>query len=368
LENIIFIGNARDYHAIDWYRNIKKICSGSGQQVLFATDLICSEGHTKLISDDDILIDLYNIDWLLFTNQSAAGNIWRNIVKVVFFPIQVRHIKKLAKKYPGSIFHAHTMYYLFLGWMARLRYIGSPQGSEILVRPYRSKIYRYFAKKSLMAAEHIIIDSVNLQNGILKLCGKQSTIIQYGIDVKAINKFVSDSDKREYVVSIRGLYPIYQIEKIFHARDFGKEKLPLILFYPFWEDGYKAEMLKMLKPGDQNLGRIPEKKDVFKLLSKTILAVSIPLTDSSPRSVYEAIFCGCCVAVTYNPWIDSLPECMRERVIVVDLDDVLWLEKAIAMARLVTQIPFKASEIALRLFDQEKSMQAVAELFYQKSS
>jgi hypothetical protein len=38
------------------------------------------------------------------------------------------------------------------------------------------------------------------------------------------------------------------------------------------------------------------------------------------------------------------------------------------MARLVTQIPFKASEIALRLFDQERSMQAVAELFYQKSS
>jgi hypothetical protein len=366
--NIIFIGNSTDYHAIDWYRNIKKICSGSGQKVMFATDLVSSEGRQKLITIDDNLIDLYNIDWLLFANQSYAGNIWRNIIKLLFFPIQVYHIKKLEKKHPSSIFHAHTMYYLFLGWVAGIKYIGTPQGSEILIRPYRSIFYNYFAKKSILGAEHIIIDSVNLQNGILKLCNKPSTIIQYGIDIKAINKVVDNSETREHVASIRGLYPIYQIEKIFKARNFIKTSQRLVLFYPIWEDGYKAKILKLMKPGDQNLGRIPEKNDVFSLLGKTLLAVSIPSSDSSPRSVYEAIFSGCCVATTHFTWIEFLPECMRERLIIVNLDDELWLEKAITIAREVTKNIYYPSDAALNLFDQERSMKVVAELFYQNKS
>src|SRR3990172_7997094 len=126
---IIIIGNARDYHAMDWYRTIKKVCSS--RNVLFATDLIDSEGHLKIAREDDNIIHLYNVDWLLFKKQSNIGNLWRNLIKFIISPLQISKIKAIKKKYPDSIFHAHTMYYMFLCWMARINFIGTPQGSEV---------------------------------------------------------------------------------------------------------------------------------------------------------------------------------------------------------------------------------------------
>lgn len=362
MKKIIFVGNARDFHAMDWYRTIKKVCVG--RDIIFATDLVCSEGHTKLVTDNDSLAHLYNIDHLLFSNQSHVGNIWRNIVKVLVFPIQVKRLKQLAAKHPSAVYHAHTMYYLFVCWLARLKYIGSPQGDEILIRPYRSRLYKYFAVKSLKASDHLIVDSVNLKKGILSLSGKDASVIQYGIDVEVIKKNVDTSEKRTKVASIRALYPLYRISEILDARNRYDKNFPITLFYPFWEDAYKEKIVTALNSGDSNLGRIPKKEDMFKVLSSVLLAISIPESDSSPRSVYESIFCGCCVAVTYNPWIESLPECMRSRVIVVDINDNLWLEKAIKQAKEITKEPFNPSEKALNLFDQERSMKQVADHFY----
>jgi len=253
---------------------------------------------------------------------------------------------------------------MFLCWVARINYIGTPQGSEILVRPYRSKIYKFFAIKSLLAADHIIVDSSNLQNTILKLCGRNSTVIQNGIDVSSISQHIKNSNIRKNIVSFRGLYPNYRIEEIFKARNHCRKRIPLILFYPFWEDGYKEIILKNLEQGDLNLGRIPTKAEMYKLLSSSLLAISIPASDSSPRSVYEAIFCGCCVAVTYNTWIDSLPACMKSRLFIVDLEDNDWIDKAIEYANLITKTPYKPSEIALDMFDERRTMKTVADLFY----
>ena len=36
------------------------------------------------------------------------------------------------KKYPNSIFHAHSMYYIFLCWAARIKAIATPMGSDVL--------------------------------------------------------------------------------------------------------------------------------------------------------------------------------------------------------------------------------------------
>ena len=361
---IIFIGNARDFHAIDWYRSIKKICKD--KDVFFATDLIYSEGHARLVTEDDIILPLYNIDWLLFKRQSLIGNIWRNFIKFIFSPLQFQRLKQIARNNPEAIFHAHTMYYLFLGWGAGIKYIGSPQGDEILIRPFRSKIYKYLAVKSLNSASHIIIDSISMQDGIRKLCGKESTVIQYGIDVAAIEQNTKSINDRSHIVSIRALYPLYRIHDIFKARDEFNKLQPLLLFYPFWEDGYKERILKMLQPDDINMERIPTKGEMYRVLSSAMLTISIPESDSSPRSVYESIFCGCCVAVTYNTWIENLPDCMRKRIYIVDINDNKWFSKAIEHAKIVVKEPYHPSEKALEMFDQKRSMKMVYQQFYLK--
>lgn len=359
---IIIIGNARCYHSMDWYRTIKKICSH--RETLFATDLIDSESHLKIVCEADNIIDLYNIDWLLFKRQTKMGNVWRNIVKFLVSPLQILKVKSLGKKYPNAIFHAHTMYYMFLCWLARINFIGTPQGSEVLVRPDRSSIYKYFACKSLKAADHVIVDSANLQNRIRKLCGKDAVVIQNGMDASAILTKANGNNERTKITSFRGLYPVYRIEEILKGRTNSGLKPPLTLIYPFWEEEYKEKVLSALRPGDTLLGRLPLKDEMYKLLFGTLLAISIPGSDSSPRSVYEAIFCGCCVAVTYNPWIENLPSCMRSRLFIVDLEDKGWFDQAIDSAHLITKNPFIPSEMALNLFDQERTMKHVAETFY----
>lgn len=362
MKKIIFIGAARDFHAVDWYRTVKKVCPEI--EAYLATDLIESEGHARIVTNEDSLIHLYNIDKFLFRNQSTLSDIWRNVCKLLFFPMQVKRLKQLAKENPDSVFHAHTMYYMFLAWRSGIKYIGTPQGPEILIRPYKSKVYKYFAIKSLISANSITVDSVNLQNAIRELCGKEAFLVQNGIDVAQIQQAVNEAGKRISISSIRGMYPLYRIYEIVEARNRTAADQPLIIFYPFWEEGYKEKISKMLISEDADLARIFVKNDMYRIMAQTYLVISIPESDSSPRSVYESIFCGCCVAITYNPWIENLPKCMRKRVIVVDLADKNWFTKAMAHAKTVTSDPFVPSEEALEMFDQERSMRKMAELFY----
>ena len=131
---------------------------------------------------------------------------------------------------------------------------------------------------------------------------------------------------------------MYRIHQIFKSRElsFNNE---LTLYYPFAEKDYKSKINNYLKYSDSDLGRI-EKINLYKVLNSTILAISIPESDSSPRSVYEAIFCGCAIATTYNLWIKSLPKCMKNRIIIVDLDYKDWLKVAFKKAKLITRKPF----------------------------
>lgn len=359
---IIFIADGRDFHAVDWYRNIKRVCPG--REIYYATDLLEAEGQPRILNETDKVLKLAIVDKYLLKRQSSFGNKWRNALKVLFFPIQVLRLKKIAKEFPNAIFHAHTMYYLFISWLAGIKYIGSPQGAEILIRPYRSKLYRFFAVKSLSASEHLIVDSQNLRNGIESLCGKKADVIQYGIDVDQIQKSIADISTRDIVVSIRALYPLYRIHEIIEARNSSMPNLGLSFFYPFWEAGYKSKILEMSHNNDVHLGRMPTKVEVYRTLANSIMAISIPESDSSPRSVYESIFCGCCVVVADNPWINSLPKCMKSRVYIADLKEKQWFSKAYQFATNLVNDQFIPTEDALNMFDQIRSMTLVAKKYY----
>lgn len=218
---IIFVGNARCYHTMDWYRNARILCAP--QRVLFATDLIESEGHVKLLNDDDCILPLYNVDWLLLSKQSSFGNFWRNLMKLLAFPFQVLKLRALSQRYPNAVFHAHTMYYMFICWAAKLNFIGTPQGSEILVRPDRSRLYKHFATKSLLAADHITVDSLKMQEKIKKLCGAKAIIVQNGIDIETIETITNNNNVRNKIVSIRAITPLYRINEIFDARSHSQK-------------------------------------------------------------------------------------------------------------------------------------------------
>ncbi len=359
MNDIVFVCGARDFHAMDKYRvTVKAVYP---RRVLLLTDLIESESQPKLITKEIPVYHLYNIDWLLFKNQSSLGNIWRNFIKALLMPVQVYHLKKFYKENPYYKYHAIPMYYMMLCYLAKVPYVATPQGSEILVRPLKSKVYKRYAIRCLQAAEKVIVDSVNMQKKVLELSGVNSIIFKNGFNTsKILNTSGCD---RKIILSVRGFHPNYRIDKILKARMHSKEKHLMTFVYPAFEKDYKTCIKENFIPEDRDLGRL-DKDVLYQLIKNTFLAISIPWSDSSPRSVYECIFGGACVAVTYSPYIDELPKCMRERIYLVHIHDKNWFDNAIEYARKMITIPFIPSEEALDMCDEERTIKKVVNEVY----
>ncbi len=360
-KDVIFVCDSRDYHAMDWFHVIKNICKD--KEIIVATDILDTNSSESLVLHNDTLILLYDIKPLLFKGQTRLGDIWRNGIKVLTTPMQISALRRLARDNEGVVFHAHSMYYIFICWLAGIKFIATPMGSDVLVRPDKSRIYKYLTKKSLKAASIITVDSVMLYDKVLEISGSKSKIIQNGIDVAEISSFEAGAGERNKVVSIRGFYPNYQIEKLLSSRSNMANPNGITFIYPFYEENYRFKLKADFIGSDIDLGRLG-KEDLYKLLWESYMVVSIPESDSSPRSVYEAIFCGCAVAVTYSPWIDSLPSCMAARVTIVDLENPEWFQEAIIIGKEIASRRYIPSPEALELYDQVEAMKVVCRDVY----
>tara|TARA_Y100001968_G_C19444576_1_gene764550 strand:+ start:2891 stop:4018 length:1128 start_codon:yes stop_codon:yes gene_type:complete len=355
LDSIAYVCGSRDFHAMDSYRSARS--SIKQENIYLITDLIKGEGFKKLINEEDKIENLIIIDKLLFKTQSKAAHIWRNLIKLFLFPFQLYRLKIISKRLGNCIYYAHSMYYILLCSMANLDYIAIPQGSEILIRPFKSKLYRYFSKYALISAKLIIIDSKKMQYTIKKLYKIDSLIVQNGIDTKTIlSKSKDYKYENKSLVSFRGIEELYRINEIFIARKNSKKYkyIPIKLAYPFKSEDYYMQVNNLLTNSDEDLGRL-DRNQLYRLFSCNLLSISIPKSDSSPKSVYESIFCGCIVATTQEEYLEDLPYCMRERVIIINLKDPLWLEKAIEAAIILRKKKFTPSEYSIQNYDQYKS-------------
>ncbi len=365
-KKIVFLCGARDYHAMDWYRSAEEVLPK--KSICILTDLIAGEGFKKIVTKDDDVKSLLILDKFLFKGQSNLGNLWRNILKLIVLPVQIILLKNFAKKNPETIYYAHSMYYLWLAAGAKVPFIGTPQGSDILVKPFKSLIYRKLSIWALKSAKNVTVDSIKMRDKAFELSGIKSEIIQNGIDIKSIELFLSTQKqnqqcKRNKIVSIRGITPLYRIENLLLARQkLDEDKKHSISFiYPFYEDEYKQVVLNYFNENDKDLGRISRKK-MYELLFESKLVISIPLSDSSPRSVYESIFCGSAVAIAHHSYYDFLPDCMKKRIILVDLEDKNWLVKAINKADSIVKCKFVPSKEALDMFDQRRCFTKIIKL------
>jgi len=360
-KELVFLCGARDYHAMDWYH--RAVESLGYPLVSIMTDLIESEGFPKLINSLDRVHKMIVIDPILFSSQSKRGNIWRNLVKFMLIPLQVRYIRSYAKYNENTIFYAHSMYYVWLAYFARVGFVGRPQGSDILVKPFLSKIYFYLTVRSLVAAKHIIVDSVDMKNTIDHITDNDCrvAVVMNGIDLKSINyvrERTPQDNSRKGILSSRGMTSLYRIDNIVQSRNNSKysREINISFIYPYYEESYRCNILDSLTAFDSDIGKL-KKKDYYQVLFNSMLVISIPKSDSSPRSVFEAIFCGCAVAITYNKYYEYLTPCMQNRVIIVNLSDDGWFDEAVNKAKMITESAFVPTEESLKLFDQNRTFE-----------
>ena len=365
---LVFLCGARDFHAMDWYKSAKELMPDV--DCCIVTDLIAGEGFKKIINNEDKVYKLLILDYFLFRNQSSLGDKWRNLLKLLVLPLQVFLLRRFAKKNPNAVYHAHSMYYLVLARAANVNYVGTPQGSDILVKPKRSKFYKYFTIYGLKKAKHITVDSRKMQEGVFDLVGMNAYIIQNGIDITSIEgykrKFNSEKHKisqRSGILSMRGFTELYRIKEILQARNQMESKYLITFIFPFYENIYKTECNTLIQANDLDLGRV-EREKMYELFSKTELVISIPSSDSSPRSVYEAIFCGSAVAISYNSYYEALPDCMKSRIIIVDLSNENWLTDAISKAIIINQKSYIPTRLAIETFDQKESFKKLQKLLF----
>ena len=78
------------------------------------------------------------------------------------------------------------MYYMLLCYFSKIPFIATPQGSEILVRPYKSKLYKKYAIKSLMAADKVIVDSINMQRKVKELSDVDAVVMKNGFNTSIL--------------------------------------------------------------------------------------------------------------------------------------------------------------------------------------
>lgn len=358
---IVFLCGARDYHALDWYKSAKLLLKNYKIEIL--TDILSAEGLNNLTNSDDKVVKLFIIDNLLFKKQTKFANFWRNFIKFLVIPIQVLLLKSYYKKNIGAIFYAHGMYHMYLAAIANIPYSGTPQGSEILVRPQKSLFYRLFAKTALRNAIAVSVDSNSMRIKMIDYFGVNPFLIQNGIDLNAIDK-AKELNKlprpRNRYTSIRGISPLYRIHELINV--LSNKNIQLTLLYPFFDKIYLDEFYQKLKYENisyVDLGRL-NRNDLYNVLFESKVVFSFPISDSSPRSVYESIFCGAVVIISYQPYYDDLPKCMRNRIVLVDLSDANSIKSAFERANELSSIEFIPSAEAINMFNQEKTFLLLA--------
>ena len=277
-----------------------------------------------------------------------------------------RALRRVAAELEPDLVHAH--YLPEYGWMAareNLRpLISSAWGSDVLVA---AGVNRPRARLALRSSDLVFVDSAHLGREAGSLAGSDIPveIVRTGLDLDAFSPGDPIAARNALglpadgtlVVGIRGLHPIYNPELLLDAFARVHERRPgvrLLLKHPN-EAVPKSVRETIARLGLDNdvivLGSVPHEQlpEVYRAAD---VVVSIPSTDSSPRSVWESLACGRPVVVSDLPWArDELAS--GERALLVGLDP----EEIAAAIDAVLDDP----ELAARLGRVGRSL-AVAEL------
>lgn len=227
-----------------------------------------------------------------------------------------RELARVARSVEPDLVHAH--YLPEYGWMAAregLRpLVCSAWGSDVLaVRG----INRPRSRLALRKASLVFADSAHLAREARALSGGgvPVEVVRWGLDLDAFAPGDRGAARSALglptggplVASVRGLKPVYNPELLLEAFARVRVRRPdvrLLLKHPLTETPASvAATVERLELADAVtvLGNVPAERlpDVYRAAD---VVVSLASSDSSPRSVWEALACGRPVIVSDLPW------------------------------------------------------------------
>jgi len=330
--NILYVGSSADWHVDLW--------------VKYFTE----EHEVFLFSDSEYFLDRQSFKNVTIFEFAGVLGVVLNYFRVKSHRLYQfnklfstkylsRKLDVIIEKHSIDVVHSHSLYYGFLVSFMRsdVPVIFTPMGSDVILNAQANPIYRFMARKAFSRANVVTGDSVLLQRSGLKI-GAKSThnyVIQNGVDASIFfprKNFL----KQDYGVeadevllfSPRGITPLYNIDIIIGAlgRLIRRGVRVKCMFAYAFGDEYSQKLHQMIVQSrlEDNviwLGRLTY-KEMADHYNAADIVISVPSSDSSPKSVYEAMLCAKPVVVSDLEWsyelLDST-DCL-ERVAVRDTE------------------------------------------------
>ena len=309
---ILFLGNKGDFHVDAWTKYFTK----NNKVFLFS-------------EDSSFLPDRYFKGVKIYLNGGLFGllikyfkiksRIFLHLNKLLSVKVFANNIKKIVFLENIDIIHAHSLYYGFLVSFLRtdVPVVFTPMGSDIIIHSFNNRFYNFMAKKAYSACQIVTGDSKLIQRKGYELGASISNnyIIQNGVENRIfypkknlIKEKLGLTDNDILLFSPRAIDPLYNIDiiidSIANLVD-EKFKIKCMFAYAFGDNYLELLKSKVNRYGIEEsviwLGYLSYEEMATKYNAADII-ISIPSSDSSPRSVYEGMFCKKPVIISDLEW------------------------------------------------------------------
>jgi len=283
-----------------------------------------SLGHqVDLISFKDISIENINVHLIEGGNINVNGGNWR----LLFHTLKVK--RKIKEISPNIVHSLYATSYGIIGALCGFHpYVITALGSDVLVSPKQSSIYRVLLKFAFRKADWITAMADHMKKAIEDLGVPSSKVstVPFGIDPLIFNDENRLISENEFVItSTRNFEDIYNIPHLIKAVSKIKDQIPGIKLNLIGDGSLRSEIEEMvdsfgLKPFTTFYGKIPQPQ-IASILRGSNLFISVSLSDGNNISLNEAMACGTYSIVTNiaanQQWIEN-----GENGFLVEIDDV----------------------------------------------
>lgn len=256
-------------------------------------------------------------------------------------------VRWLTRKMEIDIIHILGMRYAFcLPFVKSKKKIIESCGCDILNWPEKYFAIRFAYKFLYKFVDGVIQDYKLIQELAIKYGAptKHNEVIEFGIDFDVFNLNIETQiarkrlniENEKMVFSPRGFDEVYSIDTIIKSIPIVRKTFPNVRYVFCNHLGNSGSEYKQLAEELQvreNIiftGFLDNEKDMPYFYASADVVVSVPLSDSYPRSVCEAMACGTHVIISDLPWYHGKFK-KNQDLITIPVKDEKALAKAILL-------------------------------------
>ena len=295
---ICFIGTAESVHMLKWAKYFSE------------------RGHNVHLISYKVPVAKYDIGRvnLYLIKKKFPIQIWP-LNTILNLPFTLIRVKKLIKEIKPDIINGHyiTSYGTLAALLGFHPLVNTAWGSDILVTPKKFLPCKWSVKYALKKADLITCDAEHMKKAMTKfgVPASKIRIINFGIDTQRFSPGPKNKELKErlgisekkIIISLRSLYPIYDIETIIKAAPFVLKEYPKTIFIIAGEGFQENELKNLAKELNVSgsikfVGFIPN-EELPDYLRTADVYVSTSLSDAGiAASTAEAMTCGLPVVIT----------------------------------------------------------------------